>query len=69
MHAGETLRWPGATPVWTAFSRPNLCGVAPGLSPKNGDRVLPACIQSCKQPDCGVAIIPNAGRRKSQWQF
>jgi hypothetical protein len=43
MHAGKTLRRPGATPLWTAFSRPNVCGVAPGLSPRNGDRVLPAC--------------------------
>ncbi len=43
MHAGKTLRRPGATPLWTAFSRPKLCGVAPGLSPQNGDRVLPAC--------------------------
>jgi predicted transcriptional regulator len=50
MHAGKTLRRPGATPLWTAFSRPNPCGVAPGLSPQNGDRVLPACIQKCIRP-------------------
>ena len=50
MHAGKTLRWPGATPLWTAFSRPNVGGVAPGLSPRNGDRVLPACIQKCIRP-------------------
>jgi hypothetical protein len=47
MHAGKTLRRPGATPLWTAFSRPNVCGVAPALSPQNGDRVLPACMQKC----------------------
>jgi hypothetical protein len=41
MHAGKTLRRPGATPLWTAFSRPKVRGVAPGLSPSNGDRVLP----------------------------
>jgi hypothetical protein len=29
MHAGKTLRRPGATPLWTAFSRPNIRGVAP----------------------------------------
>ena len=50
MHAGKTLRRPGATPLWTAFSRPNVGGVAPGLSPQNGDRVLPVCIQKCIRP-------------------
>jgi len=69
MHTGKTLKMPGATPLWPAFSRPNLCGVAPGQSPRNGDRVLPACIQRCKQPDCGIGITSNAGRRTSQWQF
>jgi hypothetical protein len=63
MHAGKTLRRPGATPLWTVFSRPNPRGVAPGLSPQNGDRVLPACMQRCNQPDCGVGIIPSTGRR------
>lgn len=29
MHAGKTLRRPGATPLLTAFSRPNQIGVAP----------------------------------------
>jgi hypothetical protein len=53
----------GATPLWAASSRPNVCGVAPGLSPRNGDRVLPACMQRCNQPDCGVRIIPSTGRR------
>ncbi len=50
MHTGKTLRRPGATPLWTAFSRPKVCGVAPGQSPRNGDRVLPACIHRCNQP-------------------
>jgi hypothetical protein len=50
MHAGKTPGRPGATPLWTASSRPKVCGVAPGLSPHNGDRVLPACIQRCNQP-------------------
>jgi hypothetical protein len=69
MHAGKTLRRPGATPLWTAFSRPNLCGVAPGLSPQNGDRVLPACMQRCNRTDCRVETIVSLGRRKSRWQF
>jgi hypothetical protein len=29
MHAGKTLRRPGATPLLTASSRPNQSGVAP----------------------------------------
>jgi hypothetical protein len=29
MHAAETLRWAGATPLLTAFSRPKFSGVAP----------------------------------------
>ena len=29
MHAGKTLRRPGATPLWTAFSRPNVGGSLP----------------------------------------
>jgi hypothetical protein len=40
MHAAKTLGWAGATPLWTASSRPNICGVAPGLSRSNRDRVL-----------------------------
>jgi len=28
-HAGKTLGWAGATPFWTAFSRPKFLGVAP----------------------------------------
>lgn len=50
MNAGKTLRRPGATPLWTASSRPKIHGVAPGLSPQNGDRVLPVCIQKCIRP-------------------
>jgi hypothetical protein len=68
MHAGKTLRRPGATPLWTAFSRPNPCGVAPGLSPQNGDRVLPACIQKCKQTECRVERSSNTERSKYQWR-
>ena len=29
LHAGKTLGWAGATPFWTAFSRPKPLGVAP----------------------------------------
>jgi hypothetical protein len=41
--AGKTLKRAGATPLRTAFSHPKICGVAPALSLRNGDRVLPAC--------------------------
>ncbi len=37
--------------------------LAPGLSPRSGGRVLPACIQKCNQPNCGIGIIPSTGRR------
>ena len=68
MHAGKTLRWPGATPLWTAFSRPNVNGVAPGLSPRNGDRVFPTCIQKCKQTECREERTLNTERSKYQWR-
>jgi hypothetical protein len=29
LHAGKTLKWAGATPLLTAFSRPKVRGVAP----------------------------------------
>jgi hypothetical protein len=29
LHAGKSLGWAGATPQWTAFSRPKFGGVAP----------------------------------------
>ncbi len=29
LHAGKTLGWAGATPFWTASSRPKFLGVAP----------------------------------------
>ena len=40
LHAGKTLGWAGATPFWTAFSRPNLLGVAPA---RNGFAVNVFC--------------------------
>ena len=32
MHAGKTLGWAGATPVLTAFSRPNQVGSLPPVT-------------------------------------
>src|SRR5882724_2380556 len=43
LHAGKTLNWAGATPLWTAFSRPNQSGVAPARHAGSVTRVLPAC--------------------------
>ena len=40
---------PGATPLWTAFSRPKLFGVAPGATDRLRSDVLAACIQRSKQ--------------------
>jgi hypothetical protein len=49
MHAGKTLRRPGATPLLTAFSRPKLCGVAPGRHAGNVTVFWPrAGIGECK---------------------
>jgi hypothetical protein len=50
MDAGKTLRWPGATPLWTASSRPNVCGVAPGLSPRNGTVFCPRAYRDASNP-------------------
>ncbi len=44
MHAGKTLRWPGATPPWPAFSRPKFGGVAPARPEQLGTVFCPrAC--------------------------
>src|SRR5690348_706548 len=43
LHAGKTLRWAGATPLRTAFSRPKICGVAPARPEQLGAMFLPAC--------------------------
>lgn len=49
MHAGKTLGWAGATPLWTAFSRPNFRGVAPARPEQLGAVFLPrAGIGECK---------------------
>lgn len=44
MHAGKTLRRPGATPLLTACSRPNQSGIAPARPEQLGAVFLPrAC--------------------------
>jgi hypothetical protein len=49
MHAAETLGWAGATPLLTAFSRPNQSGVAPARPEQLGAVFWPrAGIGECK---------------------
>lgn len=67
LHAGKTLRRAGATPLLTAFSRPKLFGVAPARHARKRDRVLPACIQRCKQARMQEQTILNTRRRKLRW--
>jgi hypothetical protein len=50
LHAGKPLGWAGATPLLCAQSRPKGLWGHSRPSPRNGDRVLPACIQRCNQP-------------------
>jgi hypothetical protein len=49
MHAGKTLGWAGATPLLTAFSRPNQSGVAPARPEQPGAVFWPrAGVGECK---------------------
>jgi hypothetical protein len=69
MHAGKTLKRPGATPLWTAFSRPSPCGVAPGLSPQNGDRVLLARRNRRNaRRETERKTKPTRRKRRTTWQ-
>ena len=45
MHAARNIFTPGATPYWTAFSRPKFFGVAPGVIDQLYADVLAACVQ------------------------
>ena len=45
--AGKTLKRAGATPLWTAFSRPKFRGVAPG-------RPEPLGAMFCPRAEIGV---------------
>jgi hypothetical protein len=69
MHAGKTLRRPGATPPWTASSRPNVCGVAPGLHRGTVNVFCPRAYTDVIKPECREETIPNNERRKCAWQY
>jgi hypothetical protein len=50
-------------PHFDGFQPPKPKWSRSRLSRRKRDRVLAACMQRCNQPDCGVGIIPNTGRR------
>ena len=69
LHAGKTLGGAGATPLWTAFSRPNSCGVAPARHAGSMTAFCPRAYTDAINPEGKKEIIPNTERRESQWQY
>jgi hypothetical protein len=69
MHAGKTLGWAGATPLFDGFQPPKVLWGRSRPSPRNGDRVLSACIQRCNRPEYREEMISDKERRKSRWQY
>ena len=63
MHAGKTLRWAGATPLLTAFSRPKFCGVAPARHAESVTVFCPRAYRDVINPGSGEETIPNKERR------
>jgi len=50
MHAAKTLGWAGATPLLTAFSRPNQSGVAPARHQTTVTVFLPRAYKNVMRP-------------------
>ncbi len=50
MHAGKTLRRLGATPLLTAFSRPDQSGVAPARHAGSVTVFLPRAYRDVSRP-------------------
>jgi hypothetical protein len=50
MHAAKTLGWAGATPLLTAFSRPNQSGVAPARHQTTVTVFLPHAYSDVSRP-------------------
>ena len=69
LHAGKTLGWAGATPLWTAFSRPKFCGVAPARHAGSVPMFCPRAYREAIESECKVQTILNSKRRGSRWQF
>lgn len=65
MHAGKTLRRPGATPLWTAFSRPKFCGVAPGRHAGSATVFCPPAYKRTSNSERREEAILNTNRRRS----
>jgi len=59
MHAGKTLIQPGATPLWTASSRPKVCGVAPGRHPGTVTVFCPRAYRVVSESECGEVKLPK----------
>lgn len=58
MHAVKTMPTPGATPLWTAPSRPKCFGVAPGVGDRLQASVLTAWIQKRNRLNYGDQSFP-----------
>lgn len=65
MHVGKTLRRPGATPPWPAFSRPKFGGVAPGLHRGTVNVFCPRACRNVFDLECREEAIPITQRRRS----
>lgn len=68
-HAGKTLGRAGATPLWTAFSRPKFCGVAPAHHRGTVTVFCPRAYKDVVNPECKEEMTPNTERRESRWQY
>ncbi len=69
LHAGKTLGWAGATPLLTAFSRPNQSEVAPARHAGSVTVFCPRAYTDVIKPECREETIPNYERRKCGWQY
>ena len=60
MHAAKTLGWAGATPLLTAFIRPNQSGVAPARHAGSVTMFCPRAYREAIEPECKVQTILNS---------
>jgi predicted transcriptional regulator len=63
MHAGKTLGWAGATPKWTAFSRPKFFGVAPARHRETVTVFCPRAYRGVSNSECKKERSPNTEER------
>jgi len=69
MHAGKTLGRPGATPLWTAFSRPNPVGSLPACHRGTVTAFYPRAYRIVSKSEGGEEGISNTEGRNSRCQF